>query len=60
MALADAKDAAAVEGHSNLECYSHDANHAFARVGGMHWDVRSVTIATAVAPRLWPKPPTEG
>jgi carboxymethylenebutenolidase len=41
-----AKVAAAVKGHKQIACYVYpDANHAFARVGGSHWDGRSATIA---------------
>jgi carboxymethylenebutenolidase len=28
-----------------IACYNYDANHAFARVGGVHWDGRCATIA---------------
>ena len=40
-----AKVAAAAKGHAHLACYGYDADHAFARVGGIHWDGRSATIA---------------
>jgi len=40
-----AKVAAAVKGRKQIACYSYDADHAFARVGGIHWDGRSATIA---------------
>jgi carboxymethylenebutenolidase len=40
-----AKVAAAAKGHAHLACYNYDADHAFARVGGIHWDGRSATIA---------------
>ena len=41
-----AKVAAAVQGHPRIAChvYPH-ADHAFARVNGVHWDGRSATIA---------------
>ena len=41
-----AKVAAAVAGNPRISChvYPH-ANHAFARLGGVHWDGRSATIA---------------
>jgi carboxymethylenebutenolidase len=36
----------AVKGHKQIACYVYpNANHAFARVGGVHWDGRSATIA---------------
>jgi carboxymethylenebutenolidase len=35
-----------VKGHSQIACYVYpDANHAFARVGGIHWNGRAATIA---------------
>jgi carboxymethylenebutenolidase len=41
-----AKVAAATKGHANIDTYVYpNANHAFARVGGVHWDARSATIA---------------
>jgi carboxymethylenebutenolidase len=40
-----AKVAAAAEGHAQVACYNYDADHAFARVGGIHWDGRSAAIA---------------
>ena len=40
-----AKVIAAVNGKANIGCYSYPAQHAFARVGGVHWDGRSATIA---------------
>jgi carboxymethylenebutenolidase len=40
-----AKVAAAVKGHPRIACHNYDANHAFARIGGGHWDGRSATIA---------------
>ena len=40
-----AKVVAAAKGHSQIACYSYDADHAFARVNGIHWDGRSATIA---------------
>lgn len=37
---------AATNGHANISAYVYpNANHAFARVGGVHWDARSATIA---------------
>ena len=36
----------AVKGHRQIACHVYpDADHAFARVGGTHWDGRSATIA---------------
>lgn len=35
----------AVKHNSLIACYNYDANHAFARVGGVHWDGRCATIA---------------
>jgi carboxymethylenebutenolidase len=41
-----AKVVEAVKGHRQIACYVYpDADHAFARVGGTHWDGRSATIA---------------
>ena len=40
-----AKVVAAVKGKANIGCYSYPAQHAFARVGGVHWDGRSAAIA---------------
>jgi carboxymethylenebutenolidase len=41
-----AKVIAAVKGHAQIGCYVYpNANHAFARVGGVHWDGRAATIA---------------
>ncbi|HEX5325255.1 MAG TPA: dienelactone hydrolase family protein [Acetobacteraceae bacterium] len=41
-----AKVVEAVKGHAGIACHVYpDANHAFARVGGVHWDGRSATIA---------------
>jgi len=41
-----AKVVEAVTGKKQIACYVYpDANHAFARVGGVHWDGRSATIA---------------
>jgi carboxymethylenebutenolidase len=38
--------ASAVKGHSHAIAYVYpNADHAFARVGGIHWDGRSATIA---------------
>jgi len=40
-----AKVVEATKGHPLIACYNYDADHAFARVGGIHWDGRSATIA---------------
>jgi carboxymethylenebutenolidase len=40
-----AKLAAGVKENARVACYNYDANHAFARVNGIHWDGRSATIA---------------
>ncbi len=41
-----AKVVQAVKGQPRIACHVYpDANHAFARVGGVHWDGRSATIA---------------
>lgn len=40
-----AKVAAAAKGHAQIACYNYNANHAFARIDGVHWDGRSATIA---------------
>jgi carboxymethylenebutenolidase len=41
-----AKVVAATKGHPNIAAYVYpNANHAFARIGGVHWDARSATIA---------------
>lgn len=40
-----AKVVAAAKSNSYVTCYNDDANHAFARIGGIHWDGRSATIA---------------
>jgi carboxymethylenebutenolidase len=41
-----AKVLAAVKGHPHIAAYVYpNANHAFARVGGVHWDARSAVIA---------------
>jgi len=41
-----AEVAAAVKGHPHISCYVYpNADHAFARVGGVHWDGRSAAIA---------------
>ena len=41
-----AKVAAAVKGHPRIACHVYpNADHAFARVNGVHWDGRSATIA---------------
>jgi carboxymethylenebutenolidase len=41
-----AKVVAATKGHALIHSFVYpNANHAFARVGGVHWDGRSATIA---------------
>jgi carboxymethylenebutenolidase len=41
-----AKVVAATKGHANITTYVYpNANHAFARVGGVHWDARSAAMA---------------
>ncbi|HEY8287659.1 MAG TPA: dienelactone hydrolase family protein [Acetobacteraceae bacterium] len=41
-----AKVAAAVRGNSHIACFTYpNADHAFARVNGVHWDGRSAAIA---------------
>jgi carboxymethylenebutenolidase len=41
-----AKVVEAVKGHPHIKAYVYpNADHAFARVGGVHWDGRSATIA---------------
>ena len=41
-----AKVIEAAKGHKQIVCWVYpDADHAFARVGGVHWDGRSATIA---------------
>lgn len=40
-----AKVVASCKGHTLVTCYNYDADHAFARVGGIHWDGRCATIA---------------
>jgi carboxymethylenebutenolidase len=41
-----AKVVAAVTGHPHIAAYTYpNADHAFARVGGVHWDGRSAAIA---------------
>ena len=45
-AEAQAKVVAAAKGHANIATYVYPgADHAFARVNGVHWDARSATIA---------------
>jgi carboxymethylenebutenolidase len=39
------KVAAAAKGHANIQCYNYPADHAFARVKGIHWHGLSATIA---------------
>ena len=37
---------AATKGHAHIACYNYPgADHAFARVGGIHWDGRSAAIS---------------
>jgi len=36
---------AATKDHAHIACYNYNANHAFARIDGVHWDGRSATIA---------------
>jgi carboxymethylenebutenolidase len=40
-----AKVVAATKGQKLIASYNYDADHAFARVGGIHWDGRCATIA---------------
>lgn len=40
-----AKVVEATKGHARIACYQYDADHAFARVNGIHWDGRCATIA---------------
>jgi carboxymethylenebutenolidase len=40
-----AKVAAAAKGNAHIACYNYNAQHAFARINGVHWDGRSATIA---------------
>lgn len=40
-----AKVAAAAKGHTQIACYNYPADHAFARVNGIHWHGLSATIA---------------
>jgi carboxymethylenebutenolidase len=41
-----AKVVEAVKSHAHIACHVYpEADHAFARVGGVHWDGRSATIA---------------
>lgn len=41
-----AKVVEATKGHANIACHVYpNADHAFARVGGIHWDGRSAAIA---------------
>lgn len=40
------KVVAQTKGHAQIRCYNYpDADHAFARVNGIHWDGRSAAIA---------------
>ena len=47
-----AKTLAATKGHSNINCYNYNADHAFARVGGTHWHGLSATIANGRSAEL--------
>jgi len=40
-----AKVVAGTKGNAQVRCYNYDADHAFARVNGTHWDGRSAAIA---------------
>ena len=41
-----AKVVEAVKGHDHIRCYVYpNADHVFARVGGVHWNGRAATIA---------------
>jgi carboxymethylenebutenolidase len=40
-----AKTAAACQGHKHIRVFNYDADHAFARVNGIHWQGRAATIA---------------
>jgi carboxymethylenebutenolidase len=40
-----AKVAAAMRGNPRIACHNYNADHAFARIDGVHWDGRSATIA---------------
>ena len=40
-----AKVVEAARGHNLIRCYNYDANHAFARVKGVHWDGRAAALA---------------
>lgn len=40
-----AKIAAACQGHPHIRTFNYPADHAFARVNGIHWQGRSATIA---------------
>jgi carboxymethylenebutenolidase len=37
--------AAATDGHPHIACHNYYADHAFARIGGVHWDGRAATVA---------------
>ena len=39
----------AVKGHPHIASYHYNANHAFARIGGAHWDGLSATIANGLS-----------
>jgi carboxymethylenebutenolidase len=40
-----AKVAAAAKGKPHIACYNYNADHAFARINGVHWNGRAATIA---------------
>lgn len=40
-----AKVVEGTKGNAQVRCYNYDADHAFARVNGTHWDGRSAAIA---------------
>ena len=47
-----AKVVEAVKGHKQIAAYVYpDADHAFARVGGVHWDGRAAAIANGRSAR---------
>lgn len=37
--------AAAAKGRPHIACHKYHADHAFARIDGVHWDGRSAVIA---------------
>jgi carboxymethylenebutenolidase len=40
-----AKVASAVKGNPRIACYNYKADHAFARINGVHWNGRAASIA---------------